>query len=172
MLSLPSVSANVRPLIIEGKNLRQDMKNWRMEIGDKQGLVLLFISATCPCSQSYFSHLNQMQKLFPQFQFVGIHSNKKLQQILAQNYLQKYDLDFPVLDDRELKFANQYQALKTPHIFVLDRDGKILFQGGATDSRNPDKAKIFYLRDALTSILKGIDIEIKETKTLGCYIER
>jgi len=164
--------ASVAAFRLEGKNLRQGMQSWHSDFEQKKAAVLMFISATCPCSQSYFAYLNKLQKEFPQFQFVAIHSNKNLATALAQTYLNKFEMDYPVLDDAQLEMANRFQALKTPHIFLVNKEGKVLFQGAATDSRNPEKAQVFYLKNALTAVSEGKEIEIKEAKTLGCYIER
>jgi hypothetical protein len=113
-----------------------------------------------------------LQKEYKDIQFVGFHSNKYAGINKSSRYFEKFKIDFPIIHDQKLTYANKYKAVKTPHIFILNDDGELLFQGGATNSRDPKRANRFYLKDALSSISKGEDVMIKNAKTLGCYIQR
>lgn len=146
---------------IEFKNLSQ-----------KKYKVIYFINADCPCSQSHFDHINALSKKYSDFAFIGVHVNKDIPRSRAQKYVDGLDIKFPVLDDKDLELANKYSALKTPHLFIVDKDDKIVFQGGATNSRNPSRATKFYLQDALKALDAGQMPEVKIAKTLGCYIKR
>lgn len=135
-------------------------------------LVALFLNRSCPCSQAHFDHLNKLSKKYKDFFFVGLHSNKNTNQQMAMSYFQKFKVNFPIFEDKSLQFANAFNALKTPHVFVVNPEGKIEYQGGATDSRNPKRASQFYLQKALEEISQGKSVSNPITKTLGCYIQR
>lgn len=139
---------------------------------EKKHLVALFLNRSCPCSQAHFDHLNKLSKKYKNFLFVGLHSNKNTNQQTAMSYYQKFKVDFPIFEDKSLQFANAFNALKTPHVFVVNPEGKIEYQGGATDSRNPKRAQQFYLQKALEEISQGKPVSNPITKTLGCYIQR
>lgn len=138
----------------------------------KKFRVFYFLSASCPCVQSHFSHLNEMIKTYPQFQFIGFHSNKDLKIEGVITHYQQFKINFPIYDDQQLVFANKFKALKTPHVFILNQEGKTVFQGGVTNSRSVTKATKFYLRDAMDDLSQGKEPKVKFARVLGCYIER
>ena len=77
-----------------------------------------------------------------------------------------------VIADPELRLADQFGALKTPHAFVLSTKGELLYRGGVDSSSIAERADRHYLRDALTAIAAGKEPEIKEARALGCVIQR
>lgn len=109
---------------------------------------------------------------FKDFSFVGIHSNADETVNEAKTYFSAAQLPFPVLQDAQSKFADEYKALKTPHAFVLSPDGKILYKGGVTSSASGSASDKQYLRNALTNLVDGKAVELAQTRTLGCVIER
>lgn len=134
--------------------------------------VFYFLSAWCPCSQGTFDHLNSLQKKFPQFQFVGFHSSVEIDKADAIKYFSKYKINFPIILDKKITYADKVKALKTPHVFIFGKDDELLFQGGATNSRLVKNADKFYLQEALNALAKGKEVIIKNAKTIGCYIQR
>lgn len=164
LLSLKSFGA------ITGKDL-WSQKTVQVEPAQK-GTVVVFMSAKCPCSNSHVQIMKQLAADFKNFAFVVVHSNRDETQDLSQNYFKKLDLPFPVIQDEENRIADQFRALKTPHAFVLNPDGKILYKGGVTSSTNGEAADKQYLRDALNDISAGRDVKVAEGRTLGCIISR
>ena len=137
-----------------------------------KGLVVVFLSSRCPCSNSHLNELKDLAKHYSQFNFVGVHSNLDESHDISQMYFQNAALPFPVIEDRELELANELHALKTPHAFVIAANGKILYQGGVTDSRDAGSADRHYLRDALDEVNRGRSVETPQARTLGCIISR
>lgn len=109
--------------------------------------VVVFTASTCPCSQAHEPELQKLRALHPDYQFVE-------------------------LKDADLKTADAFGALKTPHAYVIDSEGKILYSGGITDRSAPGLAHHFYLRDVLAAIHNNKEIPWKRTRTLGCLIRR
>ncbi|EQC46890.1 redoxin [Bacteriovorax sp. Seq25_V] len=155
---------------IEGLDLRT-MENKSIELNAKFN-VFMFFSASCPCSKSYFDYLNKLSEKYKDIQFFGFHSSKTLSTDVAKNYFSNFDVHFPVIQDKELKYANIFEALKTPHVFVLDAKKNIVFHGGVADSRHMTSAKNFYLENALNDISNGNQPRMAHAKALGCYIAR
>ncbi len=155
----------------DGVDIRSGNKT-KLSLDRSVYVVAYFLNGQCPCSQSHFDHLNELQKKYAKISFVGFHSNKSMNLKKAMKAYANYSIDFPILLDKELKYANIFNALKTPHVFILNKTGEVVYHGGATNSRNPKKASKFYLKDALAEITDGKEITIKQTKTLGCYIQR
>jgi hypothetical protein len=156
---------------VEGIDLRLD-KKVKLELGHKKPVVYYFLSARCPCSQGSFDHLNSLQKKHPDFEFVGFHSSVDIPKSEALIYFKKYEINFPIILDDKVIYADKLKALKTPHVFIIGTDNEILFQGGATNSRNPKNASKFYLQDALAALNSGKVPVVQNAKTIGCYISR
>ena len=51
-----------------------------------RGVVVVFLSAVCPCSFSHNQPLNHLVEKYPQFQFVAIHSNTDEDVTMAKAY--------------------------------------------------------------------------------------
>lgn len=136
--------------------------------------VLVFLSARCPCSMSHEPKLRALAKEFSKsgFQFVAIHSNFDEDEKLARDHFSGADLGFPVLQDTHSEIADRFQALKTPHVFVVDAKGKIVYQGGVDDSSNAEEAQKDYLAFALKNLKERKPVAVAETRALGCKIVR
>lgn len=134
--------------------------------------VVLFLSKDCPCSKGNIDYINELSRQFPNFRFLGIHSKKKTPYDEIAAYLNDTKLDFEVYADNDLSIADQFKALKTPHIFILNPQGEVIYNGGITNSTFPKNAKEFYLKEALVDIQNHKLPSHAETKTLGCFIVR
>ena len=67
-----------------------------------------------------------------------------------------------------------YDARTTPHIFVIDPTGKLIYQGALDDKPTPDPASLKtadnYLNDALNAAMAGKPIAVAVTKPYGCAV--
>jgi len=147
-------------------------KSVSIESKKKDYTVAYFLSSSCPCSQAHFTHLNNLQKKYPNFNFIGFHSHKGITKKKAQEYFSQFEIKFPILLDRELDYANEFAAVKTPHVFIKDSKGEIVYQGAVTNSRNPERASKFYLKEVLADLSDDKDPQYKNVKSIGCYIQR
>jgi thiol-disulfide isomerase/thioredoxin len=152
--------------LLTGESLELE---WR---DHKKGVVLVFVSSTCPCSNSHIPHLIKLSLDFPEFKFLGIHSNKNESQTEAQVYFQSKSLPFPVIRDHNLEWADRLKALRTPHAYLINPKGEILYQGGVTSSADAEKADSFYLKVTLKNYLLGKKIDKSKSRVLGCQIAR
>lgn len=78
-----------------------------------------------------------------------------------------------VLHDVEQQVADLYQAVTTPHFFVLDDAGRLRYRGAYDDvtfrQRIPSRA---YLVEAVEGLLIGREPDPAETPAYGCTITR
>lgn len=140
---------------------------------DKKGLVVIFMSAKCPCSNSHISVVqNLIKKHGAHFSFYIVHSNLDETLKETQSYFKKAALNAPVLQDQETKLADLFKAYKTPHSFIINSQGETVYQGGVTNSSNAPSADRNYLEEALTEIEQGQPVSTSEGRTLGCVIMR
>ncbi|MFN7903687.1 MAG: redoxin domain-containing protein [Pseudobdellovibrionaceae bacterium] len=173
--SLAGASANAPISQIEGFDLISG-KNFKFALSElsssQKGIVLVFLSAVCPCSDSHISEMKRLAEKFGEFKFIAVHSNQNEKKEIAKAYFNKAALPFPVLSDHGAKIADSYRANKTPHAYVIDGQGKIVYQGGVTSSAVADQADQFYLEEALLDIRRGAAVKIPFGRTLGCVISR
>jgi hypothetical protein len=73
---------------------------------------------------------------------------------------------------KDAKIADQFGALKTPHAYIVNGTGKIIYSGGVTNSTNGPNATKQLLKEALLSVKAGKNPEPSEVRTLGCVIAR
>jgi Redoxin len=139
---------------------------------NKKGLVVIFLSAKCPCSNSHITELKNIAEKYPEFSYIGIHSNSDESKDLTLSYFEKVALPFPIIHDQNNEWADQLQAFKTPHAFIILKNGDFAYQGGVSSSKDFSKSDRQYLRDALDDIHHDKKVEISEGRTLGCAIPR
>ena len=137
-----------------------------------KGLVVAFLSARCPCSNSHTGELKSLAKEFPGFSFVGVHANGDEPLDLSQKYFKEAALEFPVIRDGEQKLLQEFRALKTPHAFVVSPAGALLYKGGVSSSSDFARADHKYLREALEDLDQGRVVRTPSSRTLGCVIAR
>jgi hypothetical protein len=135
-------------------------------------MVVVFLSARCPCSASHEPVLKSLATQFKGFAFVGVHANADEPLADAKRHFEAAALPFPIVQDREGHLADCYGALKTPHVFVVGKDGSTLFTGGVDDSHLAEQATEPYLKEALAAIEGGKRPPHEKVRSLGCVIKR
>ncbi|MBK6880387.1 MAG: thioredoxin family protein [Elusimicrobia bacterium] len=80
-----------------------------------------------------------------------------------------------VLLDPNGDVGRLYGAKTTPHMFIIDPKGVLVYQGAIDDTASADSADIpsstNYVREALNQGLSGKTIENAETKPYGCSVK-
>lgn len=80
-----------------------------------------------------------------------------------------------VILDEDGSIGRAYGARTTPHMFIIDPEGQLVYQGGiddtrSTDPRDVEKAKN-YIRAALSDIEAGRAIAEASTRPYGCSVK-
>lgn len=80
-----------------------------------------------------------------------------------------------VLFDSEGDVGRLYRASATPHMYVIDKDGKLAYLGAIDDKPSADRATINgarpYVREAITAVLAGKPVAVTSTRAYGCTIK-
>jgi len=78
-----------------------------------------------------------------------------------------------VLIDSDHRLADLYEAVTTPHSFLIGRDGILRYRGAIDDVKfRQPKATRFFLEEAVESLLEGQLPPLTETPPFGCAIVR
>jgi hypothetical protein len=78
---------------------------------------------------------------------------------------------FPYLVDEGQQVAKAYGPTCTFHVFVLDRDRRLRYQGRFDDSRLPARVTSHDLRNALDDILANRAVRLPITRPFGCSLD-
>lgn len=77
--------------------------------------------------------------------------------------------------DEDGKVGKAYGAQTTPHMYVIDAEGEMVYQGAIDDKRsvNPDDIpkSTNHVREALDAVLAGEEVEVAKTKAYGCSVK-
>jgi peroxiredoxin len=80
-----------------------------------------------------------------------------------------------VLLDSDGKAGKLYGAKTTPHMFVINPEGILIYQGAIDDKASADPADIAgaknYVREALTAAMAGQPVAESSTKSYGCSVK-
>jgi glutathione peroxidase-family protein len=79
------------------------------------------------------------------------------------------------LIDADGMVGKMYEAKTTPHMFIVNPEGKLAYAGGIDNIASTDKDDIKeatnYVREALDAGLAGKAIVVKSTKPYGCSVK-
>lgn len=91
-----------------------------------------------------------------------------------KKHAEKRGFTHRVCADYNNKVADLFQAKSTPHCFVLDRKGVLVYAGGLDDDPKGDKGEATkqYARDAVEATVANKEVAVKESKSYGCGIKR
>ena len=77
-----------------------------------------------------------------------------------------------LLMDADGKTGKAYGAKTTPHIFVIDKEGKIAYNGAIDDDTRGNKAeRTNYALAAAKALLAGNPVAVSTTKPYGCSVK-
>jgi peroxiredoxin len=137
--------------------------------------VLMFIATKCPYSNAYNDRMREMADAYRAkgVLFVGINSNKTEPADEARDHAKSNRHTFPIMKDPDNKVADMYDAKRTPEIFVVDKQGKVVYHGRIDENyEDPKGVTSPDLKNALDALLAGKPIDRAETKAFGCTIKR
>jgi len=73
------------------------------------------------------------------------------------------------------EIGKAYGAKTTPHMFVIDKDGNVVYQGAIDDNDSSKPETIAdaknYVKAALDSVLDGKPVETAQSKPYGCSVK-
>lgn len=90
---------------------------------------------------------------------------------------QAFGIDHPILVDATGQVGRLYGATNTPHLYVIDPRGNLVYRGAIDNSPDgegdsPEGGKLInYVDTALSELAAGKPITTKETKAYGCGVK-
>ena len=143
-----------------------------------RGDLVVFTCNTCPYAKAYESRVIELNTKYAPLGYpvVAINPNDATT-VPGDSYaaMQTKKYAFPYLQDESQQVAKTYGATRTPHLFVLTRQGSdfVVSYIGAIDDNSEDAklVKTKYVENAMTEILAGKPATTNSTKAIGCTIK-
>ena len=78
------------------------------------------------------------------------------------------------IDDSSGAVGHLYDMKTTPDMYVIDKDGVLVYQGAIDDKPDPmhdPRTARNYVREAVDALLAGKPVEVSQTKPYGCGVK-
>jgi len=147
-----------------------------------KGAIVIFTCNHCPVAQAYQDRIIALNNKYQPLGYpvVAINSND-FNAVTDDSYenMQKRAKEkgftFPYLLDQTQEIASTYGAMKTPHVFVLQKEGnafKVKYIGAIDDNKDDANAVTHkYVETAVNELLTGKPVSQNYTKAIGCGIK-
>ncbi len=173
------IGSNMPKATLKMKDVSGKEVSMKDAVKDK-GVLVMFSCNTCP-----YVIKNQERTVaiaqFAQKMNVGViilNSNEaqrgdddSFDDMKAYAKDQHYNWSYVVDKDNEI--ADAFGANRTPECFLFDKNLKLVYHGAIDD--NPSDASSVnrhHLKEAITELVNGKDISVKESRSVGCTIKR
>ena len=149
---------------LDGKT--HQLKDFRGKI-----TVINFWSAECPWAKRADEEILPMLATWGEevvLLSIASNANESHEQIAEEAAARRVS---PILRDADQEVAKIYGAVTTPHIYVIDQEGVLRYQGGFDDRtfRQPEPT-VNYLKMAVDALLAGETSDPAETPPYGCTV--
>jgi peroxiredoxin len=87
---------------------------------------------------------------------------------------EEWAMEHPVLIDADGKIGKAYDAKTTPHMYVIDPKGQLVYRGALDNAplgKVPSEGLVNYVDKALAAVAAGKPVEVAETKSYGCTVK-
>ncbi len=156
-------------------------------LGDFKGkfVVLEWFSPGCPFVQKHYKSENMqgLQKQFTSKDVVWLTIDSSAEG--NEGYLTPADAKKQMADwkmkstalllDPDGRVGHEYNATNTPHMYVIDPEGKLIYSGAIDDKPTTGLSDVAgatnYVKEALTEAMAGKPVTTSNTRAYGCSIK-
>lgn len=160
-----------------------DVSGKKVSLADatkENGLLVIFSSNTCPFVLQWEGRYPALKSWADKHDvgMIVLNSNHQNRNGVdsyesMQEHAKSKNYNFYYTVDEDSKIANAFGGQTTPHVFLFDKDMKLVYKGAVDDNyKSAGDVKKAYVKDAIASMVKGDKIEVAETRPLGCSIKR
>jgi peroxiredoxin len=141
-------------------------------------IVLEWFNYECPFVKYHYEKANTMVELSNKYKdknvvWLAVNSTGHLTTEKNKDFAEQHKLSYPILDDRSGKVGRAFGAKTTPHMFIIDAKGNIVYNGAIDDSPLGKKKEgvINYVDNALTELTAGKEVSTPSTEPYGCSVK-
>ncbi len=173
--------SDVKMKDVDGKEY--SLNDLKME----KGLLVVFSCNSCPFvvgndedSEGWQTRYNELYELSSKLNIgmVLVNSNEAKREgddsfEKMQEHAKEQAYKSHYVMDQNSDLANAFGAKTTPHVFLFDKDMKLVYKGAIDDNvKSAKEVKDAYLKIAMRLSASGSEIKNNETKAMGCSIKR
>tara|TARA_B100001750_G_C15497960_1_gene595379 strand:+ start:554 stop:1150 length:597 start_codon:yes stop_codon:yes gene_type:complete len=164
--------ADVKMGDVSGKNV-----SLNDAMGDN-GLLVVFSCNTCPFVDAWEDRYIKVSNEYQEkgIGMIAVNSNEgtrnkgdNIKDMKKRAKEAKYDFFYTL--DTGSKLASAFGATKTPHIFLFNKKGTLVYRGAIDDNAKANRVESPYLMDAIDAMIAGKKIGKTSTKAIGCTIK-
>jgi peroxiredoxin len=144
-------------------------------LSDYRGQIVIvnFWSAGCPHSERVDANITTcLAEWGDDVALLSIASNANESDEMINGAVNRRKIP-ALLRDADQTVADRYEALATPHAFVIDRQGILRYRGAVDNvGFQQREATKFYLKEVVENLLSENLPEVTEVQPFGCTIVR
>ena len=140
--------------------------------------VIVFTCNSCPYAKAFESRIVELGRQYQDrgVAFYAVNPNDDAKypaetSAEMQKRAEDRDYPFPYLKDGDSSVARKWGARVTPHVFLVDGSGAVVYRGYVDDSAKPEERNDQGLKNALDAVLAGRPVANDSTKAFGCTIK-
>ena len=146
---------------------------------EKKVVVLEWFNNECPFVKHLYQKNKTMNELAAKYKgrdvvWLTINSTKHHDREHNAKLAKEWNIDRPILNDKSGEVGRIYGAKRTPEMFVINRDGKIVYRGAIDNSplgNTKGDDKVNYVHQVLEQVTADETVTIKKTKPYGCSVK-
>jgi peroxiredoxin len=161
---------------VDGKQV--SLSNYK----DAKGYIVVFTCNTCPVSRAYQDRVEALHATYAAkgYPVIAINTNDPIASPgdsfeKMQATAKSKNMSYAYLEDPNHVYTKKYGAVKTPHVFVLQKTAKgneVAYIGAIdNDSEGVNAQKETYVQNAINLLLDGKKPVVSTTKAIGCSIK-
>jgi len=151
-----------------------------VSLSDYRGkiVVLEWFNFECPLSRYHYETKNTMVELAKKYKdknvvWLAVNSTSHTTPGPNKTFAKRHGLPYLILDDRSGKVGRAYGAQTTPHMYIINPRGRVVYEGAIDDSPLGKKKEgvVNYVDNALAELTAGKAISTAKTKPYGCTVK-
>jgi peroxiredoxin len=172
----PDVTAVIGSAAPDFTLMDQDKNSVSLSDYSGKVVVLEWINWDCPFVKRHYES-GTFAKLADEFKdqgvvWLAVNSTHYATSEKDQAWIGQHSLPYPILSDPSGKVGKMYDAKTTPHMYIIDTNGTLVYAGGIDDdpqgeSDNP----VNYVEQALKEVVAGNPVSMPESKPYGCSVK-
>jgi peroxiredoxin len=151
-----------------------------VSLADFEGkvVVLEWVNPDCPFVKRHYQE-GSMKNLASTYSESGvvwltINSTNYMDTAANAAFAKKEGIGWPILVDQDGIVGHAYGAATTPHMYVIDSNGTIVYEGAIDNDPRGNMeagARTNYVSQALNELATGKAVSTPETKPYGCSVK-
>lgn len=155
-----------------------DTRGEQISLSDFRGkyVVLEWFNPDCPASKRHYRR-GTMTTLAHYYQgeyviWMAINSTHYMRPEDNRSWQSVHQLDYYILNDFSGEVGQRYHAQTTPHMYIINPKGTLVYSGAIDDDPKGEKLQpLNYVQAALETLLEDEPVSHPQTQPYGCLVK-